>query len=573
MKTFGEFFNQYIDSQKFNTTIYNAEISDVNVNSKLRTISLRLELDALVSREDLHNAEKLIKFSVLSLNKVTIFPHFGKELFSEEYFDQLIIELKNSIPRINGTFKNSSVKVQGDTLCITLSNGGKAILDGVKFDLALNNLIKSEFDCVFKIVYDGVTEILADSQDYIDIQRNTEKQIERENLEKISELFEEEEKSIKESAKERADNAQKEIEIRSGEFLYPQIIKSSIRPYFGRMIKGKIISLNTVEYDSGRVTVWGDIFDIEKKVTKSGDKNIFTIDITDYTSSITVKVFGPIKETAIIDNLSKGQSIVVSGDVEFDKYAGEIVVNARSIGTAEKVKVVDNAPKKRVELHLHTNMSQMDGITPAKDLINRAAQWGHTAIAITDHGVAQAFPEAMNTASKINKDEEKIKVIYGTEAYFIDDLVESVVGESDESLDGTFICFDIETTGLSAKTEKITEIGAVKVVNGEIVDTFSTFVNPEKPIPARITELTGINDSMVKDAPSQSEAVSAFLEFAGDNVLVAHNAPFDIGFIRIACDNMSRPFTNVSIDTVAIARAILPDIKNCKLDTVAKYLR
>ncbi|MGN1139547.1 MAG: PolC-type DNA polymerase III N-terminal domain-containing protein, partial [Ruminococcus sp.] len=193
MKTFGEFFNQYIDSQKLNTTILNAEISDVNVNSKLRTISLRLELDALVSREDLHNAEKLIKSSVLSLNKVTILPHFGKELFSEEYFDQLIAELKNSIPRINGTFKNSSVKVQGDTLCITLSNGGKAILDGVKFDLALNNLIKSEFDCVFKIVYDGVTEILADSQDYIDIQRNTEKQIERENLEKISELFEEEE--------------------------------------------------------------------------------------------------------------------------------------------------------------------------------------------------------------------------------------------------------------------------------------------------------------------------------------------------------------------------------------------
>ena len=573
MKTFVEIFDKYIDVKKLNNTILNGKIGDVVVNSNLRTMSLRLELDALVSRSDLHNAEKIIKSSVLNMNKVTILPHFGKELFSEEYFSELIEELKNSIPRINGTFKNSSVSINDDTLRITLNNGGKSILDSVKFDLALNNLIKSEFDCVFKIVYDGVTEIDVNSQDYIDIQKNTEKQIERENLEKISELFEEEEQSAKESAKERAENVQKEIEIRQGDFLYPQIIKSSIRPFYGRMIKGKIIPLNTVEYDSGRVTVWGDIFDIEKKVTKSGDKNIFTIDITDYTGSITVKIFGLIKETSIIDNLSKGQTIVVNGDVEFDKYAGEIVVSAKSIGTAEKVKVVDKAPKKRVELHLHTNMSQMDGITPAKELINRAAQWGHTAIAITDHGVAQAFPEAMNTASKLNKDEEKIKVIYGTEAYFIDDLVESVAGESEEPLDGTFICFDIETTGLSAKTEKITEIGAVKIVNGEIVDTFSTFVNPEKPIPARITELTGINDSMVKDAPSQSEAVSAFLDFSGDNVLVAHNAPFDIGFIRVACNNMNRPFTNVSIDTVAISRAILPDIKNCKLDTVAKYLR
>ena len=157
-----------------------------------------------------------------------------------------------------------------------------------------------------------------------------------------------------------------------------------------------------------------------------------------------------------------------------------------------------------------------------------------SAVAITDHGVAQAFPDAMKAADKINKDGEKIKVIYGTEAYFMDDLVESVSGKSEEPLDGTFICFDIETTGLSANRDKITEIGAVKVENGQITNTFSTFANPGMPIPAKITELTGINDAMVKDAPSQSEAVSAFLEFAGDNVLVAHNAPFDTSFIRKA---------------------------------------
>ena len=221
------------------------------------------------------------------------------------------------------------------------------------------------------------------------------------------------------------------------------------------------------------------------------------------------------------------------------------------------VKVVDKAPNKRVELHLHTNMSQMDAVTSAGDLVKRAFQWGHKAIAITDHGVAQAFPDAMKAADKINKAEEKIKVLYGLEAYFMDDLVESVSGSDDSALDGTFICFDIETTGLSAARDKITEIGAVKVVNGEITDTFSTFANPEIPIPGKITQLTGITDDMVKDAPSQSEAVSAFLEFAGDNVLVAHNAPFDTSFIKAACENMGREYNYTSIDTVAISRAIL----------------
>ena len=215
----------------------------------------------------------------------------------------------------------------------------------------------------------------------------------------------------------------------------------------------------------------------------------------------------------------------------------------------------------------------MDALTPASELVKRAAAWGHKAIAITDHGVAQAFPDAMNAAERINKDGEKIKVLYGTEAYFVDDLVESVSGEQDEPLSGTFICFDIETTGLSPLKDKITEIGAVKIENGAVTDIFSTFANPEMPIPAKIVQLTGITDAMVKDAPSQSEAVSAFLEFAGDCILVAHNAPFDTSFIRKACENMGVEYNYTSIDTVAISRAILPDIKNVKLDTVANYLR
>ena len=572
MKTFREVFSNYINNQ-INNDILSGNVTDVKVNASLRTLEIFVKFNNLINRSDLHKAENLLKQSSLALNKVVINPCFNKDLFTVDYFSELVSELKLTIPRINGIFGNSSVRIEDNTLIISLNNGGKAVLDSVKFDLALSKLIYNEFNLKYNIIYEGITEVDGNSQDYIDSQKNTEIKLHRENLEKIADLFEEDETIEKEYAEKREDSVRTEIEVRKDKYLYPQIISNSIRPFYGRMIKGKIVPINTVMYDSGRVTIWGDIFETEKKVTKSGDKNIFTINITDYTGSITVKVFGPIKETAAIEQLGKGQAIVVNGDVEFDKYAGELVVNARSIGTANKIKVVDNAPKKRVELHVHTNMSSMDGMTPAKDLINRAAQWGHSAIAITDHGVAQAFPEAMNTANKINGGEEKIKILYGTEAYFIDDLVESVSGVSDESLDGTFVCFDIETTGLSAKTEAITEIGAVKIKDGVVVDTFSTFVKPEKPIPAKIVQLTGITDVMVQDAPSQSEAVSAFLDFVGDSVLVAHNAPFDMGFIRVACKNMNKPFTNAAIDTVAISRAILPDIKNCKLDTVAKYLR
>lgn len=456
---------------------------------------------------------------------------------------------------------------------ITLNNGGKSLLDAKGFDKALKRLVAEEFSLEINIIYTGTLEVDGQSEEYMQAMKNAAEKIERQKIEESVHDTASNEAVTKAVKEKRNSDAVQEIEVREGKFLLPQIVEASIKPFYGRSIRGKIEPISTIVADTGRIVVWGDIFDIEKKVTKSGDKNIFVIDITDYSGSTSVKVFGTIKDTAILDNLKKGDTVVVQGDVEYDRYAGELMLIARSIGTANKVKVVDKAEEKRVELHLHTNMSQMDAVTSAGDLVKRAADWGHPAVAITDHGVAQAFPDAMKAADKINKDGEKIKVIYGTEAYFMDDLVESVSGKSEEPLDGTFICFDIETTGLSANRDKITEIGAVKVENGQITDTFSTFANPGMPIPAKITELTGITDAMVKDAPSQSEAVSAFLEFAGDNVLVAHNAPFDTSFIRKACENMNREYIYTSIDTVAISRAILTDIKNCKLDTVAKYLR
>lgn len=570
MKTLGEVF----DSQfgiKLPQQISQGELTQLNINKQARLITLAVKFNGLVERNTLFDTEKLIT-KTLAYHTV-IKPHFPTELFSADYFPQLYAAVRRDIPSINGTLNNAEVRFENNTLTINLLNGGKTLLDSKGFDKALIKLVSEEFNLYISVNYTGTFEVEENSEEYKAAIQDAQEKINRENLQKAAEFYQEEVETAEKREEKHAENTTVEIEVREGKFATPQIIQSSIRPLYGRSIRGKMIPISSISGDSGRIVVWGDVFDIEKKVTKSGDKNIFTIDITDYTGSTTAKVFNSIKESAVIDNIKKGDTIVVQGDVEYDKYAGELVVNARSIGTAQKVKVVDNAEKKRVELHMHTNMSQMDAVTSAGDLVNRAYQWGHKAVAITDHGVAQAFPDAMKAADKINKDEEKIKIIYGVEAYFMDDLVESVKGDADTGFDGTFICFDIETTGLSAARDKITEIGAVKVENGVITDTFSTFANPEMPIPQKITQLTGITDDMVKDAPSQSEAVGAFLEFAGVNVLVAHNAPFDTSFIAKACEDMGREYNYTSIDTVAISRAILTDIKNCKLDTVAKFLR
>ena len=216
----------------------------------------------------------------------------------------------------------------------------------------------------------------------------------------------------------------------------------------------------------------------------------------------------------------------------------------------------------------------MDALTDTKSVINLAKSWGHPAIAITDHGVVQAFPDIMNAAADLKKAGKPIKVLYGMEAYFVNDMVPAVNGTVDVPLDSEYIVFDIETTGLSNKTERITEIGAVRMVGGEVQDTFNTFANPGMPIPAKIVELTGFTDAMVKDAPSEQEALQAFYAFCGDcRVLVAHNAGFDTGFIRAAAQRCDMPYEFTSVDTIPLCRSLYRGLKNYKLDTVATYLK
>ena len=335
----------------------------------------------------------------------------------------------------------------------------------------------------------------------------------------------------------------------------------------GRNISQESIKICDIDETSGYVAITGEVFKTEIIETRTG-KSILTFYITDYTSSITVKCFLKEKDKdEVLDNVKKGLYCKVRGEAIYDTYAREVVIMGRDIVKKKKRERMDDAEEKRVELHLHTNMSTMDGMVSASKLIERAAKWGHKAIAITDHGVVQAFPDAQSASKKFG-----VKVIYGVEGYLVDDGTLVALNERGESLDDSYVVFDLETTGFSSKNDKIIEIGAVKIQNGKIVDRFSEFVNPERNIPYKITELTGISDDMVKDSETIENILPNFLEFCKGSVLVAHNAAFDTGFIKNNCRRLNLDFDFTVVDTVPLARFLYPELKKVKLNIVAKHL-
>ena len=338
----------------------------------------------------------------------------------------------------------------------------------------------------------------------------------------------------------------------------------------GKPIKEKPIPLSQVDGETGQTTVWGDIVRKESVTSKDGRWEIFSIDITDYTSSNTLKLILPSDKKEDVEQLNEGDTLVVRGDAAFDKYEHDVTIRPVAITLTKKKRKTDDAPVKRVELHLHSNMSTMDGMNGSAELAKLAHAWGHRAMAITDHGVVQGFPDAMYASEKW----DDFRMIYGLEAYFVNDMVGAVKGGARQEFDGEFVVFDLETTGLSAGSDRITEIGAVKVKNGEVVDVLNTFVNPERHIPEKITALTGITDAMVKDAPDEAQALKLWEEFCPkDAVLVAHNADFDCSFMSAAFARQGKNFKNTYIDTVTISRALYKELKNHKLDTVANYLK
>ena len=346
--------------------------------------------------------------------------------------------------------------------------------------------------------------------------------------------------------------------------------RSLNRRIFGsRAIKRRPIPMGSLELDMDTVVVEGDVFFVEHRDLKKRGAWVVSFDVTDYTGSIRVTKFMSREEgQPIVDGVKKGQRLQIQGRLTINRFDNDMVLEPQLISQVEKPKKEDKAPKKRVELHLHTKMSAMDALTDTKAVIARAAEWGHPAIAVTDHGVVQSFPEAWSAAKG------KIKVLLGVEAYYINNVDERLVvhGPAHGHLDGPIVAFDIETTGLDRKRERLTEIGAVLLENGEIKERFQTFVNPGKPVPFEIIQLTGITDEMVRDAPGQEEAIRAFLAFAGDRPLAAHNAEFDMGFLREGCARYGIPFHATSLDTLALAQNLLPELGRYKLNLVARHL-
>ena len=340
--------------------------------------------------------------------------------------------------------------------------------------------------------------------------------------------------------------------------------------FYGRNFEGEETEIHEIIDEMGEVVVRGKIIQLETREIRN-EKTIVMFAVTDFTDTIKAKVFTKNERLPeLLDKLKEGAFIKMKAVAMMDQFEHDI-----ALGSVSGIKTIpdftekrmDHSPVKRVELHCHTTMSDMDGVTDVKKLLKTAMGWGHQAMAITDHGVVQAFPDANHCVE--GKD---FKVIYGMEGYLVDDIKNIVTDSRGQSLDSTFVVFDIETTGFSAVNDRIIEIGAVKVENGVITEKFSEFVNPERPIPFEIEKLTSINDRMVEDAPNISVILPRFMDFCKGSVLVAHNADFDTGFIRHNCEVLGLPYDYTYVDTLGIARSFLEGLKNYKLDTVVEAM-
>ena len=341
--------------------------------------------------------------------------------------------------------------------------------------------------------------------------------------------------------------------------------------FYGRDCEGELVKISTLVDGIGEVCIHGQLIKMEEKVLRNG-KTLFICNITDFEDTIAFKIFASEDDVPVYkDELKEGSFYRLKGVPLYDTFSKELnIASVRGIKHIPDFRVprVDTSLEKRVELHMHTVMSEMDSVVDIEKIVKRANDWGHPAIAITDHGVAQAFPIAAHAKGM----KDGFKLIFGCEGYFVDDLKNLVINPKGQDLNTEYIVFDIETTGLSQKKNKIIEIGAVKVKDGEEIDRFSEFINPEEPIPYSIEQLTSITDEMVMHAPTVDVILPKFLEFCGDDIVVAHNAAFDTGFIKKNAKDLGMKFDNTIMDTMTLSHVLLPELGKFTLDRVCKAL-
>jgi len=530
-----DFFAQFRD--KF-------EINKIRVSKKTREWEVMVSLKRLISISEISKIEKKITDS-FGLNRVKItienseIKLLPQEFIKTHWEDLKAAVLRNS-PAFTGFLKDAEAVERNNQIVIKVATKEAAsYLSSKRFENTVEQYIKDYFNISSKILLEWDKSEVLDEEDYLKI-------YEQEEVKMIKEALKTEKGKEK---KAKSENQMSKVVM-------------------GRPFGDPPIPISEIQEDSGRVTIQGSIFNTEIKNLNNG-KTIIVFNITDNTNSITAKIF--VKEEAdaakLTENITDGRYVKIKGDIQYDQFIKELVIFPNNIIEAEKKVRIDQAEIKRIELHAHTGMSAMDGVPGAAELIKRAKEWGHKAIAITDHGVVQAFPEAYEASKK-----HGVKVIYGVEGYFVNDGTPIVYNPRNINFSDEFVVFDIETTGLSAINDKITEIGAVKIKNGKITDEFSELINPGIKIPDNIVKLTGITDDMVRDKDTIEAILPKFLEFVGNAPLVAHNANFDCGFIKAKAREMGLNVENTIIDTLQASRTLLPELKKHKLNIICEHL-
>ena len=574
------------------------EVRKITTNSRRDFLNVHIFSRHLIQKKQIRRMESLIKeqlfaktaVSVHIIEEYALSEQYTPEALMTEYRESILLELKEISVLASGMFAQAAIHYEeGNVICLELLDS--IVSEGRKEEILkfLEKMFAERFhmEADIRITYrqpDGTGSREYDEQR---VQQEINAIFERrakQHGEEIptdkGEASQTAEAAGGVSVKTMSGSAEKGRKgsgkggFKKKDFYRPVKTGDDPNLIYGRNFDDEPVTLDQVVTEMGEITFHGKIISLDTREIRN-EKTILIFAVTDFTDTITVKMFARNDQvTEILGELKKGAFVKIKGVTTIDKFDGELTIGSvtgiKKIGDFT-VSRKDLSPLKRVELHCHTKMSDMDGVSEVKDIVRRAHDWGHPAIAITDHGVAQAFPDANHYIETLDKD-DPFKIIYGVEGYVVDDLTEIAVNAGEQSLDDTYIVFDIETTGFSSIRDRIIEIGAVKVVNGEIVDRFSTFVNPERPIPFEITSLTGITDEMVMGAPNIGTVLPQFLEFVGDGVLVAHNAGFDVGFVEQNCREHGLNDRFVYVDTVALARVLLPTLSKYKLNIVAKAL-
>ncbi len=558
-KNLGEFLNEFLPET--DEIIKSGMLYKITTSGTYDRMSFFVKFNSIVPFSSILEFEKAMqeKFGV---EQFTLNCSYPPELFTIDYYFQLIQKLRKTVSVVNGFLDNSYAQLVGDTLKIELRNGGFELLKKANFSSEMSKVIYNEFGINIKIEISGELER----------DESLHNKMINEVLETLPKHYE-----PAEPKKPDMPDAPQSVASDAGSLEISKV-DSDIRDVIkGHKIRDEHISISEAlsQHMNEKVVICGDVFSKEIKEIRN-EKSVITFSVTDYTGSVLVKIFEKTAELKNLnyDNVKKGSTIIVRGKLSFDTFANDYCIMPESIVLTKRVKKQDKSDKKRVELHMHTSMSTMDAVTPASVIVQRAYEWGHPAVAITDHGIVQAFPEAMNTVESIN--DENFKVIYGCEAYVVNDVDPiNVISKPDKrSYNDEVIVFDVETTGLSNHKDRLTEIGAVKIRNMQIIDSFDTFVNPEKDIPAEITELTGIDNAKVANAPKEAEALKMFMDFCGENpVLIAHNAKFDTSFIDEVKKRHDIKFDYAYIDSLVMCQSALPELGRYKLNLIAKHLK